>query len=35
MRPFLEAFVGLFFTLLCAVILSGVLGLAYILIVEG
>ena len=35
MRQDLDALVGLFFALLCAVILSGVLGLAYILIVEG
>ena len=35
MRPFFDALVGLFFALLCAVILSGVLGLAYILITEG
>ena len=35
MRPLLDALVGLFFALLCAVILSGVLGLCYILITEG
>ena len=35
MRALCEALVGLFFALLCAVILSGVLGLAYILITEG
>ena len=35
MRDLCEAFVGLFFALLCAVTIAGVLGLAYILILEG
>ena len=35
MRALCEVLVGLFFAMLCAVILSGVLGLAYILITEG
>ena len=35
MRDLCEALVGLFFALLCAVTIAGVLGIVYILIVEG
>ena len=35
MRQALDAIVGLFFALLCAVTIAGVLGLVYILITEG
>ena len=35
MRQVFDAIVGLFLALLCAVTMAGILGIVYILIVEG